>query len=142
MVARADDKENLVLPSQPVEQPAQGADRLEKWLGTITNRYIDDANGWGGRRLLSFPLKNSPNSPVYEIGLQAIVRNTFLAGSAPVQRVGLHDRPDIDRPRQSPPGRAEIPMYDEGSHGRAVPHFLNLVTVGPPIRVIQNEPTC
>jgi hypothetical protein len=142
MVPGAHQKEEPVLPGQPVEQPGQRAQSTIEEPISNADGQVDNTHLRCHRRLVPLLLEKPADGTMEEINDQRIFRNYFRSRLHPVMGSGAEDRAHIEATGACTFSRVKITMENKGGHRGSVPTFpcriLPLVAIG----VIDYETAC
>ena len=140
MVPRTDNKKNLVVPGQPVEeagQRAQGA--IEKAVGN-TNGEVDDSNLRRDWRFDSFTFEEATDCAVEQVSDQDVFGNCLMQ-VPPIARIRLQNGANVKRPRERGLIGREVSIEDQRGHRCAVASLVGRISCLEVVRIIHDEAT-
>ena len=135
MVSRAHQKQHLVPPRQPVEQPCQRAQRSVERPRAIAKREVHDTDLGRRRRARAIADLHALDGPVDQVNDQVILGDHLVAAHP---RVRSQNRTDVHRPPNRL-GVALIAVKHDGGHRGAMASTARGIVLFEPIRVVNHE---
>lgn len=115
MVSGTDDKENLVAPRQPIQQPSERAHCLLEGSIPYADGQVDDCGVGCCRRFIALAIEQTTHSPMQQVHDEGRLRNGLFR-VPPAPWIGQQDRTNIEDARQWRIIRPQVAMDDERRH--------------------------